>query len=68
LIATLDSLGYPMVIRVRVMVRFPCNQPHEIWSETVEFMGCPTMKPHDPMVISFDSILACDRQTDGQTC
>ena len=27
----------------------------------------PTVKPHAPTDISFDSIPACDRQTDGRT-
>jgi len=32
----------------------------------IESMGYPTVKRHDSTVIRFDSIPACDRQTDGQ--
>jgi len=33
----------------------------------LESLRYPTVKPYDPMVISFESMSACDGQTDGQT-
>jgi len=35
--------------------------------EKVEWCGYPKVKKFDDMLIRFDGIPACDRQTDGQT-
>jgi len=40
----LDSLGYPMVTRVRIKISFCCNLPDEIWSHRTTVLGLPDGK------------------------
>jgi len=53
------------ISRVRVMVRNSCDLRYESWSHKQESVAYLSVKPHYPTVISFESIPACDRQTDG---
>jgi len=57
-----DELGYQIVTSVKVSVRSPCDLPCEILSKK---SMSPLWKPHDTSIISFYSVPACDRRTDG---
>ena len=49
--------------------RSECNFSLAVWPRTESFANFSAFrcKPHDPTVISFESISACNRQTDGRT-
>jgi len=47
--------------------RFPWDLGRESWYQITSLPWLPGWKLHDPTAISFESVPARDRQTDGQT-
>ena len=46
---------------------FPVSYGTKFAATILDSLGCTTVKPHGLTFISFDTIPACDRQTDRQT-